>query len=331
MLVSLTVTSLATAMALLLLAAPLAAEAQGSIAHTRVAFLGAESASTNQHFLDAFRQGMRELGYVDGQNITLEERWAEGRSERFPELIGELVRLKASVIVTVSQPAALAAKNGTTTIPIVFIAGDPVGSGLVPSLARPGGNLTGLSIFLGDEFSGKWLQLLKEAVPKASRVAVLWNPANPLNAAYLTVLRGVAQKLGVKLQPEEVRDPSQFDNAFASMSAKRAQALVVAIDPLTVRYRGRIAELAAKNRLPAMYGFREFADAGGLMAYGANLPYLCRRAAIYVDKILKGAKPGDLPVEQPTNFELVVNLKTAKALGLTIPPSVLLRADHVIE
>jgi putative tryptophan/tyrosine transport system substrate-binding protein len=314
---------------LALLAAPLAAEAQGSITH--VAFLGAESASTNQHFVDAFRQGMREHGYVDGQNIIFDERWAEGRSERFPELISELVRLKASVIVTVSTPAALAAKNATTTIPIVFIAGDPLGSGLVPSLARPGGNLTGLSIFLGDEFSGKWLQLLKEAVPKVSRVAVLWNPTNPANPAYLTVLRGVAQKLGVTLQPEEIRDPGQFDRAFASMTAKRAQALVVVIDPLTVRYRGRIVELAAKNRLPAMYGFREFVDAGGLMAYGANVPYLCRRAAIYVDKILKGAKPGDLPVEQPTQFDLAVNLKTAKALGLTIPPSLLRRADEVIE
>jgi putative tryptophan/tyrosine transport system substrate-binding protein len=314
---------------LALLAAPLAAEAQGSITH--VAFLGAESASTNQHFVDAFHQGMREHGYVDGQNIIFDERWAEGRSERFPELISELVRLKASVIVTVSTPAALAAKNAPTTIPIVFIAGDPLGSGLVPSLARPGGNLTGLSIFLGDEFSGKWLQLLKEAVPKVSRVAVLWNPTNPANPAYLTVLRGVAQKLGVTLQPEEIRDPGQFDRAFASMTAKRAQALVVVIDPLTVRYRGRIVELAAKNRLPAMYGFREFVDAGGLMAYGANVPYLCRRAAIYVDKILKGAKPGDLPVEQPTQFDLAVNLKTAKALGLTIPPSLLRRADEVIE
>jgi putative ABC transport system substrate-binding protein len=313
------------------LAVPLAAQAQESIPRTRVAFLGAESPSTNQHFFDAFRQGLREHGYVDGQNLTLEARWADGRSERFPGLIGELVRLKARVILTVSSPAALAAKNGTTTTPIVFIAGDPLGSGLVPSLARPGGNLTGLSISLGEDFSGKWLELLKEAVPKISRVAVLWNPTNPANAAYLIVLRGVAQKLAVKLQPQEVRDPHGFDSAFASMSAERAQALVVVIDPLTVRYRGRIAELAAKNRLPAMYGFREFADAGGLMAYGTNVADLCRRAAGYVDKILKGAKPGDLPIEQPNKFEFVINLKTAKALGLTIPASLLLRADQVIE
>ena len=314
-----------------LLAAPLAAEAQESIQRTRVAFLGAESGSTNQHFLGAFRQGLREHGYVDGQNLTLEERWAEGRSERFPALIGELVRLKTRVILTVSLPAALAAKNAATTIPIVFIAGDPLGSGLVASLARPGGNLTGLSISLGEDFSGKWLELLKEAVPKISRVAVLWNPTNPANAAYLTVLQAVAQKLGVKLQPVEVRDPGGFDRAFASMSAERAQALVVVVDPLTVRYRVRIAELAAKYRLPAVYGFREFADAGGLMAYGANMADLCRRAATYVDKILKGAKPADLPVEQPEKFELVINLKTAKALGLTIPPSLLQRADQVIE
>jgi len=324
-------TKLITVLTALLLATPLAARAQEATSRALVAFVGAESASTNQHFLDAFRQGMRERGYVEGQNLTIEAQWAEGRSERFAEIIGELVRLQARVIVTVRQPAALAAKAVTTVTPIVFIAGDPLGSGLVPSLARPSGNLTGLSIFLGEDFSGKWLELLKEAVPKASRVAVLWNPTNPLNVVYLTVLRGVARKLGVTLQSAEVRDPSGFDGAFASMSRERAQALVVVIDPLTVRYRARIAELAAKNRLPAMYGFREFADAGGLMAYGANLADLCRRAADYVDKILKGARPADLPVEQPTKFELVINLKAAKALGITIPPSLLVRADHVIQ
>jgi ABC-type uncharacterized transport system substrate-binding protein len=196
----------AVVLALSFIATPLAAQAPESTPRTRVAFLGAESRSTNQHFLDAFRQGLREHGYVDGQNLTLEERWAEGRSELFPGLIGGLVRLKARVILTVSLPAALAAKSATTTIPIVFIAGDPLGSGLVPSLARPGGNLTELSISLGEDFSGKWLELLKEAVPKISRVAVLWNPTNPANTAYLTVLRSVAQKLGVKLQSEEIRD-----------------------------------------------------------------------------------------------------------------------------
>ena len=313
------------------LGAPLAVGAQRSATSPRVAFVGAESGSTNQHFFEAFRQGMRERGHFDGQNIALEVRWAEGQSERFPEIIGELVRSRTSVIVTVSAPAALAAKRITATTPIVFIAGDPVGSGLVPSLGRPSGNLTGLSIFLGDEFSGKWLELLKEAVPKAARVAVLWNPGNPANAAYLTVIRGAAQRLGVKVLPVGVRDASELDGVFASMRTERAQALVVVIDPLTVRHRGRIVELAARGRLPAMYGFREFADSGGLIAYAANLPDLCRRAAVYVDRILKGANPGDLPVEQPTKFDLVVNLKTAKALGLTIPPSLLARADQVIE
>jgi len=311
--------------------ATLSVQAQESIPGPPVAFLGAESASTNQHFLDAFRQGLRDQGYVDGQNITLEARWAEGRSERFPELAGELIRLKPRVILTVSLPAARAAKSATTTVPIVFIGGDPVGSGLVPSLARPGGNLTGLSISLGEEFSAKWLELLKEAVPKISRVAILWNPTNPANVAYFTVLSGAAKKLGVQLQSQEVRDPGGFESAFASMRAERSQALVVVVDPLTVTYRERIVELAAKNRLPAMYGFREFADTGGLMAYGANIADLCRRAASYVDKILKGANPGDLPVEQPTKFEFVVNAKTARTLGLTIPRSVLVRANELIQ
>jgi ABC-type uncharacterized transport system substrate-binding protein len=313
---------------------PLAAgaqQAQGLITHARIAFLGAESASTSQHFFDAFRQGMREHGYVDGQNVTFVERWAEGRSERFPELIEELISLKANVILAVSLPAALAAKSATTTIPIVFIAGDPLGSGLVPSLARPAGNLTGFSLFLGDEFSSKWLELLKQAVPNVSRVAVLWNPVNPASSHYVTVLRDAAEKLGVMVKPQAVSDPDQFDGAFATMVAARAQALVVVVDPLTVRYRGRIVELAMKNQLPAMYGFREFVDVGGLIAYGVNVPYLCRRAAVYVDKIIKGAKPADLPIEQPTRFELLINLKTAKALGVEIPPTLVARADEVIE
>jgi putative ABC transport system substrate-binding protein len=313
---------------------PLAAraqQAQGLITHARIAFLGAESASTNQHFLDAFRQGMREHGYVDGQNVTLVERWAEGRSERFPEIIDELISLKANVILAVSAPAALAAKSATSTIPIVFIASDPLGSGLVPSLARPAGNLTGFSLFLGDEFSSKWLELLKEALPNVSRVAFLWNPVNPASSHYVTVLRGAAEKLGVMLNLQAVSDPDQFDGAFATMVATRAQALIVVVDPLTVRYRERIVELAMKNQLPAMYGFREFVDAGGLIAYGVNVPYLCRRAAVYVDKIIKGAKPADLPIEQPTRFELLINLKTAKALGVEIPPTLVARADEMIE
>jgi putative tryptophan/tyrosine transport system substrate-binding protein len=310
---------------------PLAARAQQLPKVPTIGFLGAESASTNQHFFDAFRQGMREHGYIDGKNLTFVERWAEGRSERFPELIGELLSLKVNVILAVSVPAALAAKHGTATVPIVFIASDPLGTGLVASLARPGGNLTGFSLFLGDEFSSKWLELLKETVPIASRVAVLWNPTNPASSHYVTVLRGAAEKLGIVLQLQSVNEPDQFERAFATIVAARAQALVVVVDPLTVRYRGRIVALATTNQLPAMYGFREFVDAGGLIAYGVNVPYLCRRAAVYVDKIIKGATPAELPVEQPTRFELVINLKTAKELGLEVPPMLLARADEVIE
>jgi ABC-type uncharacterized transport system substrate-binding protein len=317
----------------ILATSPLAASARtpGSATHARIVFLGAESASTNQHFLDAFRQGMREHGYIDGQNLIIEERWAEGRSESFPQLIAELTALKPQVIVAISVPAALAAKNGTAEVPIVFIASDPIGSGLVTSLARPGGNLTGLSLFLGEEFSSKWLELLREALPQASRMAALANPSNPASASYMSVLRAAAQKLGVILQPHPVREPGQLDSAFAAMAAENSQALVVVVDPLTVRYRARIVELAMKYRLPAMYGFREFADAGGLLAYGVNVPYQCRRAAIYVDKILKGSNPAELPVEQPTQLEFIINLKTAKALGLTIPPTLLARADEMIE
>jgi putative ABC transport system substrate-binding protein len=310
---------------------PVVARAQQPTKVPIIGFLGAESASTNRHFFDAFQQGMREFGYLDGKNITFVERWAEGRRERFPELIGELLSLKVSIILAVSAPAALAAKHGTSTTPIVFIASDPRGTGLVSSLARPGGNLTGFSLFLGDEFSSKWLELLKEAVSNISRVALLWNPTNPASEHYVTVLRGAAEKLGVVLHLQPVNDQHQFEHAFTAIVAAQAQALVVVVDPLTVRYRARIAELAMTNRLPAMYGFREFVDAGGLIAYGVNVPYLCRRAAVYVDKIIKGATPAELPVEQPTKFEMVINLKTAKALGLEVPPTLLARADEVIE
>jgi putative ABC transport system substrate-binding protein len=315
----------------LLVGLPLAARAQQSTKIARIGWMSRGNASAPDGNMNAFRQGMREHGYVDGQNVTLVERWAEGRSERFPELIGELIRLNVNIIVAVSVSAALAAKSGTTTIPVVFIASDPLGSGLVPSLARPAGNLTGFSLFLGDEFSSKWLELLKEAIPNASRMAILSNPLNPASANYMNVLRGAAEKLGVILHFQTVTNPDQLDGAFATMVAARAQALIVVVDPLIVRYRGRIVELAMTNRLPAMYGFRDFVDAGGLIAYGVNVPYLCRRAAIYLDKIIKGAEPADLPVEQPTKFELVINLQTAKALGLTVPPSLLARADEVVE
>lgn len=290
-----TVLTTAFAAVALCLVAVSSAAAQRSL--PVVAFLGADSSTTTQHFIDAFRQGMATHGYAHGRNVTIEERWADGRIERFPALVDELVRSKADVIVAVSVPAAMAAKKATTTVPVVFIAGDPLGLGLVSSLARPGGNLTGLSLFLGDEFSGKWLELLREAVPGVSRIGVIWNPGNAANASYLNALHQVADQLGMKLQAEGVRHPGDFERAFASMTTGRAQALVVLQDPLTVSNRARIIELAAKTRLPAMYGFREFADSGGLMAYGVNVADLCRRAASYVDKILKGAKPGDLAVE----------------------------------
>jgi putative ABC transport system substrate-binding protein len=314
-----------------ILARPLAAAAQRASKVGRIAFLGAETAATNRHFLEAFRLGLREHGYLEGQNVTIEERWAEGRSERFRDLITELIGLKSDVLVISSTLAALAAKESTRTIPIVFVAGDPIGSGLVSNLARPGGNVTGLSLTLGEEFVGKWLELLREAIPRLARVAVLSNPVNPANASRLKAIQSAAERLRIKLQREDVTDTNQLGNAFAGMSAARAQGLVVFVDPLTVRHRARIVELAAKSQLPAIYGFREFVDGGGLMAYGPNVPALYQRAAMYVDKILKGANPADLPVEQATQFEFVINLKTAKTLGLTIPQSLLLRADEIIQ
>ena len=313
------------------MAVPLAVEAQPAARVWQIAFLGAESPSTNRHFLDAFRLGMRERGYVEGQNVIIEERWGEGREEQFHDLAVDLIRLKMDVIVPISTPAALAAKRLTGTIPIVFVAADPVRSGLVSSLGRPGGNLTGLSLTLGEEFAGKWLELLVEAVPRLSRAGILWNPNNPANATFLKAVQMSAQSFRTTLQLQGVTAPSQFDSAFRAMSQARAQGLIVFVDPLTVRHRAQIVELAAKSHLPAIFGFREFAEAGGLMAYGPNVEGACKRAATYVDKILKGAKPSDLPVEQATQFEFVINLKTAKALGLAISQSMRARADHVIE
>src|SRR4030095_3587829 len=274
--------------------------------------VAATTASTSRRYLEAFRFGMRDHGYVEGQNLTIEARWAEGRSERFRELTAELIPLKVDVLMVISTGAALAAKDLTRTIPIVAISVDPLGTGVVSSLARPGGNVTGLSITLGDEFAGKWLELLRQAVPQLSRFAILFNPTNAAHSLYLKTLQVSAQRLGTTLQLQGVTDPNQLDGAFGAMAAANAQGLIVFIDPLTVRHRGRIVELAGKVRLPAIYGFREFADTGGLMAYGSSVPALCRRAAMYIDKILKGAKPGDLPVEQATQFEFVINRKTAK-------------------
>ncbi len=324
---------LIAALALGLLAAPLAADAQQPVKVPRVGYLSPNSPSdpARQHRLEAFRQGLRELGYVEGQNIAVEPRWAEDKYDRLPALAADLVRSKVAVIVTVGVPATQAAQQATRTIPIVMaVVIDPIGTGLIASLARPGGNVTGQSLVL-PELVGKQLQLLKELAPQVSRVALLWNPANPGSAPQLREAEVAARALGVRLQRLEAREPQEIDSAFAAMTRERAGALMVLVDAMLLAQRTRIAGLAARRRLPAVYGLREHAEAGGLMVYGANPLDLERRAATYVDKILKGRKPADLPVEQPTKFELVINLKTAKALGLTIPPSILIRADEVIR
>jgi putative ABC transport system substrate-binding protein len=316
------------------LATPLAAGAQQAEKLPRVGFLSAHSGSDPQvqRSLEAFRQGLRELRYVEGQSIAIEYRWAEGKVERLLELAMQLVRLKVDVIVASGGlPVAQAAHQATKTIPIIMTGpADPVAAGLVASLARPGGNITGLAI-ISHELVGKELELLREVVPKVSRVAVLWNPTNPGNTLQMRAAEASAQTLGVRLQSLEARGPGEIDQAFAAMTRERAGALLVLLDSMLLAQRGRIADLAAKNRLPAVYGLRLHANAGGLMAYAANPLHVSRRIASYVDRILKGAKPADLPIEQPTEFELVINLKTAKALGLTIPQSLLLRADQVIQ
>jgi ABC-type uncharacterized transport system substrate-binding protein len=321
-------------LALSLLAAPLAAEAQQAAKVARIGYLSTNLAA-NPHLQEAFLQGLRDLGYVEGRNLVIEYRFAEGKLERFPALAAELGALKVDVIVTAGGTlAARAAKQATRTLPIVFAAAaDPVESRLVTSLARPGGNVTGLSI-VSPELVGKSLELLKEAVPGVSRVAVLWQPGGFGERTEKDMLNGAkvaARALGVRPQFIEARGPADFDRAFWEMTRARAGALIVFANAMFTIERRRLVDLAAKTRLPALYAFREYVDAGGLMAYGPNLADLYRRAATYVDKILKGAKPGDLPVEQPTKFELVVNLKTARTLGLTIPTSVLSRADQIIE
>ncbi len=308
------------------------AEAQPAGKVPRVAYLNATSAASATWAVEPFRQGLRELGYIEGQNILIEYRWADGRFERLPALAAELARSKVDVIVAQNTVAAVAAKNATSTIPIVLVtAGDPVGSGLAASLARPGGNVTGLSLFPTLAISGKQLELLKEAFPTLRQVAVLANPANPPTADLLTETERAARYLGLQLHVVEVREPKDFDGAFTTIKSNGLPALLVIADPLVNENRGRIVGFAATNRLPAIYPYRTFVDAGGLMSYGVDNSDLSRRAAIYVDRILKGAKPADLPIEQPAKFELVVNLKTAKSLALAIAPSLLLRADHVIE
>jgi len=310
-----------------------AASAQQAAKVPRIGFLSGNLAS-GPHMTDGFRQGMRDLGYVEGRNFVLEFRDAEGKLERLPALAADLVALKVDVIMVGGTLAALAAKQATTTIPIVFASAvDPVADGLVTSLARPGGNVTGLSA-LAPELAGKRLELLKQAVPGVGRVAVLWQPGGLGERTVNDIRREAdlaARALGLQLQFFEARGPADFDRAFSDMANARASAITPLGGTMFLIERRRLVDLAAKNRLPAVYGLREYVDAGGLMSYGPNNVDLFRRAATYVDKILKGAKPGDLPVEQPTKFELVINLKTAKALGITIPQSVLGRADEVIQ
>ncbi len=314
-----------------ILAAPLPAGAQQAKKIPLIGYLSTSSAERDPSWLAAFQQGLQELGYLEGKNIVIEQRYAAGQFERLPELAAELVRLKVGVLVVAGAPAAHAAKKATSTIPIVMAnAADPVGIGLVASLAHPGGNVTGLSDFNAGVVT-KRLELLKEVVPSASRVAVLLNPANPTNPLQLKLIQGAAPALGVTLLSLEAKGPDDIERAFTAIRKERPGALLVIGDPMFGTHHKQIVELAVKSRLPAIYWTRQNVDAGGLMSYGTNHAHLHRRAATYVDKILKGAKPADLPVEQPTKFELVVNLKTAKALGLTIPPSVLIWADEVIQ
>jgi ABC-type uncharacterized transport system substrate-binding protein len=302
----------------------------------RIGFLvtGTLASADQQAIVDAFRQGLRERGYVEGQNIAIEYRAADGRIERFPELARELVGLNPDLIVASNTPAARAAKEATTTIPIVVpVMGDPVGDGLVTSLARPGGNITGMA-FLGPELASKRLELLKQALPAISRIAALWHPG-AYGESTMTEMMGkmeaAAATLLVRLQPVAVRGPADFDDAFLAMARERADAVIVLPSPMLFSERRHIVDLATRHRMPSIAMAREFAELGGLMAYGADLRDLFRRAGTYVDKILEGTKPADLPVQQPTKFELVINLKTAKALGLTVPDTLLVAADEVIE
>ena len=314
-----------------LLAAPLAAEAQPAKSIARLGFLGSSSAERDKTRVAAFRQGLQELGWVDGRNISIELRFAAGQVEKIAALAAELVRLNPDVLVVAGAPAAHAAKTATRSIPIVMTnAADPVGTGLVASLGRPGGNITGLSDFNAGVVV-KRLEILKEMVPSAARMAVLFNPGNPTNPLQLKLLREAAPALGIRLSSSEGRRADDLERAFAATKGDSADALIILGDPLLGSQARRILDLTMKHRLPATYGAREWTDIGGLISYGPGFDELYRRAATYVHKILKGARPGDLPIEQPTKFEMIINLKTAKALGLTIPQSLLLRADQVIE
>ena len=319
------------ALALVLLAAPLAAEGQPAGRLPRIGFLGNSTAPLEANLVGPFREGLRDLGYVEGRNILIEYRWAEGKYERFPALIAELIALKVDLIVTAGTPASLAVKKATTSVPLVMVAvGDPVATGLVASLGRPGGNITGLTS-IAAEMEGKRLELLREVVPKISHIAVLWNAASPVQVIQERETRAAAQVLGMKMLSLGVRTREEIEDAFAAIVRERPGALLVLADRLFLHHRTRIMDFAAQHRLPGVHAYRELVEVGGLMSFGPSYAGMHRRAAYFADRILRGAKPADLPVERPATFELVVNLKAAKALGLTIPQSVLLRADKVIE
>ena len=317
--------------ALILLVSATLVEAQQPTKIPLIGFLSGSFPSTSPARREAFRQGLRELGYVEGKNIVIEQRYADGKFDRLPALAAELVRLKVDIIVTAGPQSTRPAKQATSTIPIVMaLDPDPVGNGFVASLARPGGNITGLSS-LAPEISGKQLELLKEIVPRLSRVAVFGTSINSGNAQTLREVELTAKAFGVKLQYLDVLSPKDIETAFRAASKGRADAVLMLPGSVLVLQRAQLADLAAKNRLPAIYPQPDYTEAGGLVYYGANTADLFRRAATYVDKILKGAKPADLPVEQPTKFEFIINLKAAKQIGLTIPPNVLARADKVIR
>jgi putative tryptophan/tyrosine transport system substrate-binding protein len=311
---------------------PLAARAQQARKIFRIGYLGVSSSSLEPHYVEAFRQRLRDLGHIEGESIAIEYRWADGEDDRLPNLAAELVRLNPAIIVTTGTPSTLAAMQATKTIPIIMASSaDPVAAGLVANLARPKENVTGFTI-LGPELEAKRLELLKQTVPSAARVAILRNPSNPAVVSYFEAIKTASQSLRIAVDPvAEVRRADEFDDAFSAIVSARPDALAVLADRFLLAHRKRIVEFAAANRLPSMYPYREYVDAGGLISYAPSNVELFRGAAIYVDKILKGAKPTDLPVQEPTKFELVVNLKTAKALGLTIPPTLLFTADEVIE
>jgi putative tryptophan/tyrosine transport system substrate-binding protein len=322
--------SITFAVSALLFALCIGAEAQQAKV-ARIGFLGNSTSELEANLIGPFREGLRELGYIEGKNIAIEWRWAEGKYERFPGLIAELIGSKAELIVTAGTPASLAVKKATTTIPLVMIAvGDPVGSGLIASLAHSGGNVTGLTS-ISPELDGKRLELLREVVPNTSHVAVMWNPTSPLQVVAEKATRAAAQPTGIRILSLGVHADEQFDHAFATIRKEKPGALLVLADRLFLHNRARIMEFAIHNRLPGVHAYVELVEAGGLMSYGPSYSGMHKRAAYYIDKILKGTNPADLPIEAPAKFELVVNIKAAKQIGVSIPPSVLYRADRVIK